>query len=291
MKFSIITPSFRNSQWLKLCIASVADQTGVEHEHLVQDSCSDDGTQDWLPHDPRVQAFIEKDAGMYDAINRGWRRSTGEIVSYLNCDEQYLPGTLHAVHDFFASHPSVDVLLPDTIVVDAGGRYLCHRPSLVPRLPGVWVRFNVTTSSLFIRRRVLDEMGLYFDPQWRVLGDNFWILEAVRRGVVFATLRRFASVFTETDTNLGLTANALRERAEKTRRMPRWVKVLAPLLVLQHRVRMLATGAHRQAPFDYAIYTLASPDRRTTLHAARPTIRWHRPPTAPSIHPAHELAS
>jgi len=46
LKFSIITPSFRNSAWLKLCIASVADQQGVELEHLVQDSCSDDGTQD-----------------------------------------------------------------------------------------------------------------------------------------------------------------------------------------------------------------------------------------------------
>ena len=63
MKFSIITPSFRSSAWLKLCIASVADQQGAEFEHLVQDSCSDDGTQDWLPHDPRVKAFIEKDAG------------------------------------------------------------------------------------------------------------------------------------------------------------------------------------------------------------------------------------
>ena len=48
VNFSIVTPSFRNSRWLKLCIASVADQQGVELEHIVQDSCSDDGTQDWL---------------------------------------------------------------------------------------------------------------------------------------------------------------------------------------------------------------------------------------------------
>jgi len=46
MTFSIITPSFRNADWLKLCIASVADQTEVTREHIVQDSCSDDGTQD-----------------------------------------------------------------------------------------------------------------------------------------------------------------------------------------------------------------------------------------------------
>src|SRR5471032_2661468 len=76
LKFSVITPSFRNSNWLKLCIASVADQQGVEFEHIVQDSCSDDGTQDWLPRDQRVKAFIEKDQGMYDAVNRGFRRAT-----------------------------------------------------------------------------------------------------------------------------------------------------------------------------------------------------------------------
>jgi glycosyltransferase involved in cell wall biosynthesis len=100
MKFSIVTPSFRNSSWLKLCIASVADQQGVELEHIVQDSCSDDGTQDWLPQDKRVKAFIEKDGGMYDAVNRGYRRATGDILAYLNCDEQYLPGALKAVADF-----------------------------------------------------------------------------------------------------------------------------------------------------------------------------------------------
>ena len=95
MRFSIITPSFRSSHWLKMCIPSVADQ-GVELEHLVQDSESDDGTRDWLPQDRRVTAVFEKDKGMYDAVNRGLRRATGDIFAYLNCDEQYLPGALAA---------------------------------------------------------------------------------------------------------------------------------------------------------------------------------------------------
>src|ERR1700722_12182525 len=108
MRFSVVTPSFKQSQWLKLCVASVADQ-GVEHEHIVQDAGSDDGTLDWLPHDARVKAFIERDRGMYDAVNRGLRRAQGDILSYLNCDEQYLPGALPAVEKFFADHPHVDV--------------------------------------------------------------------------------------------------------------------------------------------------------------------------------------
>jgi glycosyltransferase involved in cell wall biosynthesis len=67
VRVSIITPSFRNSNWLKLCIASVADQ-GVDAEHIVQEAGSDDGTLDWLLHDTRVKVFVEKDAGMYDAV-------------------------------------------------------------------------------------------------------------------------------------------------------------------------------------------------------------------------------
>ena len=99
MKFSIVTPSFRNSRWLKLCIASVADQQGVELEHIVQDSCSDDGTQDWLPHDRRVRAFIEKDGGMYDvstAVTAALRATFSRISTATNniCPARSKPSTI-----------------------------------------------------------------------------------------------------------------------------------------------------------------------------------------------------
>jgi glycosyltransferase involved in cell wall biosynthesis len=87
----------------------VADQ-GVDVEHIVQDGGSDDGTREWAAADSRIKFFMEKDAGMYDAINRGWRRATGEILSYLNCDEQYLPGALARAGHFFSAHPEVDMV-------------------------------------------------------------------------------------------------------------------------------------------------------------------------------------
>src|SRR5450756_1870579 len=110
----------------------IRDRSGVECEHIVQDSCSDDGTQDWLPKDPRVKAFIEKDTGMYDAINRGMKRASGEIIAYLNCDEQYLPGALQAVAETFEKNPDADIVLADTIIVDAQEQFICCRKSLVP---------------------------------------------------------------------------------------------------------------------------------------------------------------
>jgi glycosyltransferase involved in cell wall biosynthesis len=276
MHFSIITPSYRNSQWLRLCIASVADQQEVEVEHIVQDSCSDDGTQEWLPGDRRVRAFIEKDTGMYDAVNRGFRRASGDLLAYLNCDEQYLPGALKAVHDYFAEHPAVDVLLSDTVVTDGKGDYICHRYSLVPGNHQIWVRFPVLTCSMFIRRRVLDHLGLYFDTKWRDLGDFFWVLEMLLKGVPMAVLPRFTSVFADTGENMNLKPNALRERGIKYEMTPRWVKLFQLPFAIHYRLRLAVRGAPFQKPFDYWLYTIENTDRRVRRTAAKPTSFWKR---------------
>src|ERR1039458_5305105 len=204
MKFSIITPSFRNSAWLKLCIASVADQAGVELEHIVQDSCSDDGTQDWLPQDRRGKAFIEKEDGMYDAGNRGYCRAQGDILAYLNCDEQYLPGALKTVHDFFERHPKVEVALAGTIVTDTDGEYLCQRPALMPHPQHVWFRFMALTAAIFIRRRVIHERDMFFDTRWRDLGDLHWVMAMMKNQVPMVVFDRYTSAFALTGNNMNL---------------------------------------------------------------------------------------
>ena len=274
MKFSIITPSFRNSAWLKLCIASVADQQGVEFEHIVQDSCSDDGTQDWLPQDRRVAAFIEKDAGMYDAVNRGYRRATGDILSYLNCDEQYLPGALKAVQEFFEKIPQAEVVLAGSIVTDGDGRYICHRHSMVPTPNQVWFRFPILTSSIFIRRKVIHERGLYFDTRWRDLGDFHWILALMKNKVPMAVCSAFTSVFADTGENMNLKPNAIREKDETARMIPAWLKFMRPLWILNHRLRRVWHGHFFLGSTSYAIYTKASPDRRVTVAVPKPTAVW-----------------
>jgi len=274
VKFSIITPSFRNSAWLKLCIASVADQAGVELEHLVQDSCSDDGTQDWLPHDVRVKAFIEKDAGMYDAVNRGYRRATGDILAYLNCDEQYLPGALAAVEKFFATHPQVEVLIAGSIVTDGNGNYVCHRHGMVPNPRHLWYRFPALTSSIFIRRRVISERGIFFDTKWRDLGDFHWVMALMKAGVPMADDAMFTSVFADTGDNMNLKPNAIREKHETNAMAPLGVRLGKPLWILNHRLRRLAHGHFSLKQTSYAIYTQTSPEKRVTIEVPQPTPIW-----------------
>jgi glycosyltransferase involved in cell wall biosynthesis len=277
LKFSIITPSFRNSAWLKLCIASVADQKEVELEHIVQDSCSDDGTGDWLPHDPRVKAFIEKDGGMYDAVNRGYRRATGDILAYLNCDEQYLPGALAAVEKFFLANPDIEVLLAGSIVTDGDGKYLCHRHSMVPNAQQIWFRFPVLTSGIFIRRKVIAQRGIFFDTKWRDLGDFHWILALMKNGVPMAVSDDFTSTFADTGENMNLKPNAIREMAETRAMIPLWLRTLKPLWILNHRLRRLVHGHFSLKATSYAIYTKASPVQRVTFDVPHPTpIWWNR---------------
>ena len=274
MKFSIVTPSYRNSEWLKLCVASVADQQGVELEHIVQDSCSDDDTQNWLPHDPRVKAFIEKDGGMYDAVNRGFRRATGDILAYLNCDEQYLPGALKTVSDFFAANPKVEIALAGTIVTDGEGKYVCHRHQMVPHPQGVWFRFPILTSSIFIRRKVISERGIFFETRWRDLGDFHWVLALMKNRVPMKVCDAFTSVFADTGENMNLKPNAIREKAETDQMIPGWVRALKPIWIVHHRQRRLAAGHFHLQPTSYGIYTKQSPEKRVTVDVPKPTAVW-----------------
>jgi glycosyltransferase involved in cell wall biosynthesis len=274
MKVSVITPSFRNSAWLKLCVASIADQQGVELEHIVQDSCSDDGTQDWLAKDPRVKAFIEKDSGMYDAVNRGLKRATGEVLAYLNCDEQYLPGALQAVVETFEKTPDADIVLADSIIVDSNGQFICCRKSLVPWHLMMWCYMPTLTSSIFFRRRVLEDFNLYFDTRWRDIGDSMWMKDAMDLRLKMTVLRRYTSIFTETGDNMNLKPNALREKRRVARMTPLWARWFRWPLLQMHRVRATAAGLYTERPFTYSPYTLESPGRRVDVFVPKPTGIW-----------------
>ena len=274
MRFSIVTPSFRSSEWLKLCIASVADQQGVEVEHIVQDACSDDGTQDWLPHDLRVKAFIEQDKGMYDAVNCGYRRASGDILAYLNCDEQYLPGALAVVHEFFKRHPSVEVMLAGSIITDGEGNYLCHRHLLPPNPRHIWFRFPVLTSSVFIRRSVINQRGLFFDPRWRDLGDFHWAHALLMNHVSMAACNVLTSTFADTGENMNLKPNAIREYTETLGLMPKWLRAFKWWWIASHILRRIRAGHFNLTPLSYQIYTSKSPSRRVRFDVPHPTAIW-----------------
>ena len=96
MKFSIITPSFRNSCRLKLCIAFVVGRPGVEIKHVVQDSCSDNGTRGWPPHD---RSHLAQSDVIEAAIGAGiylWLHVPGKSQSAQPPAKRSAPMPVHA---------------------------------------------------------------------------------------------------------------------------------------------------------------------------------------------------
>src|SRR4030095_823813 len=240
-------------------------------EHIVQDAGSTDGTLEWLRNDRRVIPFVERDGGMYEAVNRGLRRTQGEILAYLNCDEQYLPGCLQAVGAFFRDNPTVDVLFGAVVVVNSDLQYLFHRKMQVPLKYHTWVsHLPVATCATFFRRSILDDHGLFFDARLRDAGDAEWMLRLLKHRIRMAVLRQFTSAFTMTGENMGAKPNATREIRELRSSAPLLAKTFKPLPILHPRLRRLAGGIYVQRPFSYSIYTHGSPDKRVSFGVSRP---------------------
>lgn len=272
MRFSIVTPSFRQLDWLRLCVASVKDQAGVEVEHIVQDAGSR-GIEE-LQSSAHLRVISEQDDGMYDAINRGLARARGDICAWLNSDEQYLPGALARVARAFAEAPEVEMIFGDLILVDARGEALGYRRTILPERTHLRLNHLNTASCATFFRRSLVERGLLFDPAWKSIGDAVWMESLLRAGMRMRVLGEPLAVFTMTGENLSTEGRSHAE-LERWRTAPdappQWLKIPSSLL---HRVRKWVAGAYRRRDMDYAIHTLASPDRRVDFHARRIGHSW-----------------
>lgn len=280
---SIITPSYQQLDWLRLAVTSVSDQQNVELEHIVQDAGTE-GILTWaeanfgrLLAKQNLKIYCEKDEGMYDAINRGLARSTGEICAYLNCDEQYLPGALATVLNFFKANPNVEVIFGDVVLIDRHGTPLSYRRTVLPTRRHLQLaHLNTSTCATFFRRQLLDR-GFYFDPQWRAIGDMVWIDSMLAAGVQMRTLSAPLATFTFTGRNLGATSSSVDEAAQwqsgRSGRRPRAQRALA---VVQHRLRKALHGAYRRRNLEIAIYTLDSPNCRVSKRNERTGYKWPR---------------
>jgi glycosyltransferase involved in cell wall biosynthesis len=286
MDLTIVTPSYRQLEQLGCCIASIADQEGVSVEHIVQDGGTE-GFGDFAkkmaerwPDRPGYHRTMvsEKDGGMYDAINRGFEKAKGSICAYLNCDEQYLPGTLKKVIEAFRVNPNVDLFFGDALVLDETGNARCWRKVLVPLVAHTWTcHFSAFTAAMFFRCRLL-ERGLRFDTSYRAAADAEWYLQARRQGAKAGALGFVTSIFLETGKNLGMTSTAQGERKRLTRTAPFWTRIFCPGWLLIHRVRRFWAGAHRPRSFTYKIFSFPCAERRefvaSSLRATWPGRMW-----------------
>jgi glycosyltransferase involved in cell wall biosynthesis len=336
MTFSIITPSYGQLDWLRMCVASVADQNqplkqgiskledgslgadgpvapaaqGVHDgtqspisnlqsparsplaiEHIIQDAGTPgleefarevgeelmsryggEFVTDLHPFELlhlrtasgyTLRVFKEPDAGMYDAVNKGFVKATGEILAYINCDEQYLPDALHQVAKYFISHPDTEILSAGCLVVDPEGELITSRPGLVPW--GLHIRLShlpIFTASLFYRNTVVAERYHRFDTRFKDIADALWVLDKLREKRFIKAVPFDTTAFTDTGENMNLRPNALKEKLYISSRIPKVLLLFKAPVVLLHRFRKLLMGCYHRKNISYSIYNNTANVRR-----------------------------
>lgn len=273
--FSIVTPSLRQLPWLKRCARSVADQAGVEVEHLVQDGGSGPEVEEWARTQPAVKLSVQPDSGMYDAINKALKRASGEVCAILNCDEQYLPGTLARVERAFAENPGVDLVAGDFLVVDPQQQLLAFRKVTPLRAEMILTdHLYAFTCALFFRRRLLEE-GFWFDASLKDVADGEWVARVLQAGHRAAIVPEYLSAFTFTGTNRSVGEIAKAEKRAAQGKLSVALRVAAPVLRLWRRGEKLMRGGYSRRAIRYEVFVGEDDDVRTAITCARP--RWRYP--------------
>lgn len=136
MKISILTPNYNGARWLARGMDSVLSQElapGDELEYIFLDGGStDDSLQIAEARRGRLAALVsEKDAGPADALNKGFRLATGDLIGWLNADDAYRPGALAKAIAAARAHPQAAFFFGQCRIVDEAGREIRGFPTRV----------------------------------------------------------------------------------------------------------------------------------------------------------------
>jgi glycosyltransferase involved in cell wall biosynthesis len=192
LKISIVTPSFNQAQFIEQTIQSVLAQNYPHLEHLVIDGGSTDGTLAILRrYEHSLKWVSEPDEGQTQAINKGFKKATGDILAWLNSDDTYLPQTLQTVATFFNLHSEIDVVYGDALITNTAGQILLRRRE-IPFDIGVllWGLNYICQPTVFIRRSVIDNVG-YLDETLHYGMDLEYWLRIARNGGQFAHIPQY----------------------------------------------------------------------------------------------------
>ncbi len=186
---SLVTPSFNQAQFLEETIRSVLDQNYPRLEYVIIDGGSKDGSAELIrKYQDRVAYWVsEPDGGMYDAINKGFAHTQGEVMGWINSDDRLMPWALHTIGELFARFPRTEwvaSLFPAALAED--GRPMNLRPvegySRQAFLRGAYLpggnwfaEFHLQQEGTFWRRSLWDRCGGRLDSTLKHAGDfDLW---------------------------------------------------------------------------------------------------------------------
>lgn len=186
MIVSIITTTYNSARTVRDTFRSVLSQDDTDYEYIVIDGGSEDGTIDIIrEYEPlfggRMRWISEPDRGLYDAMNKGIRMATGDVVGILNSDDFYTSGDiLSSVVSAFSDDDRLDAVYGDIHFVDGGDLEKCVRYYSSKPFHRRWMRFGFMPAhpSFYCRRSVYKQYGT-FDLAYKVAADFECLLRLI----------------------------------------------------------------------------------------------------------------
>lgn len=161
LKFSVITVSYNQGQYIRENIESVLHQGYSNYEHIIIDGGSTDNTLDILKEYPHLNWVSEPDRGQSDGLNKGFRKATGDIIAWINSDDALAPEAMKVLNDFFENNPDKSVVTGNQIIIDGESNFVERIPAETFTADHLLnERSSVMQNSTFFRKEVLDSVGL-----------------------------------------------------------------------------------------------------------------------------------
>lgn len=175
-KISIITPSFNQASYLNGTIMSVLNQNYPNLEYIIIDGASSDNSVNIIKnYEDRLSYWeSEKDKGQSHAINKGLKRTTGEIVAWINSDDLYMPNTLGFIAQTFEENPDVDILYGDVINFYPNGLKEYYEVKKFKPIDFL-SRVSIHQPAVFWRRKIHDQIGYLDESLHYTMDYDLWM--------------------------------------------------------------------------------------------------------------------
>jgi glycosyltransferase involved in cell wall biosynthesis len=189
---SVITVVYNNVQHIERTMSSVINQTYPNIEYIIIDGLSNDGTLDIInQYKGHVSKLIsEKDAGIYDAMNKGLAIAMGDYIIFMNSgDEFYDSDTVERV---FSTVPDADIYYGETEMINDAGESLGQRRHKAPE-QFTWRGFkygmSISHQAIYIRRLLTEP----YDSRYQLSADIDWIIRAAKKARKIINVNRYVA--------------------------------------------------------------------------------------------------
>lgn len=175
LKISIVTPSYNQGHFIEETISSVINQNYDNLEYIIMDGGSKDNTVEIIKkYESKITYWVsEKDKGQTHAINKGFQRTTGDIITWINSDDVYCEGAFSAISDYFTEHPECMWVAGNELFMNEEGKVYIRKHPNTSR----WLELNGMMSiyqpNIFLRRSILNSIG-YLREDFHMTMDFEW---------------------------------------------------------------------------------------------------------------------